>query len=283
MSNSSSGRHLAQSQKVTTLSESFSNKILRISKSIKLRSDGIIFCGHVRVYDNGTCSISTPNFKHFEYLFDVKCHLVAHVPETLLHQENISYLIPENGAYSAIMKELRARFGLKNVFNRIQRHVGYYDCFCFAFSINKYEAVNFYLNNTEDLDRFSLDFIDKVLSNIGNETQNLISLDNRMLSNIRGLKRNFESQLFYDDATLNSFLRGKFVNLSRRSNITLTAREQECLKYLFLGYTAKQTGEILGLSFRTIESYLDNIKNKLGCFRKTEILTRIISSSDRLT
>ncbi len=42
----------------------------------------------------------------------------------------------------------------------------------------------------------------------------------------------------------------------------LSKREQECLFYVLREKTAKQIAKILGLSFRTVEFYIENIKNK---------------------
>lgn len=52
----------------------------------------------------------------------------------------------------------------------------------------------------------------------------------------------------------------------------LSVRELECLFLQLRGKTIKQTGEILNLSKRTVESYLDNIKAKFGCQSKSELL-----------
>jgi len=49
-------------------------------------------------------------------------------------------------------------------------------------------------------------------------------------------------------------------------------RELECLFCLLRGMSAKQIGIILGLSKRTIEFYIDNIKNKVGCNKKSILL-----------
>jgi DNA-binding CsgD family transcriptional regulator len=51
----------------------------------------------------------------------------------------------------------------------------------------------------------------------------------------------------------------------------LSKREQECLKYLLQGKTAKEIGAALSISYRTVESYIESIKNKLGCWSKNEL------------
>lgn len=54
----------------------------------------------------------------------------------------------------------------------------------------------------------------------------------------------------------------------------LSARECECLKQLLLGKTAAEIGQSFYLSPRTIESYLENLKEKLSCHSKRELFSR---------
>jgi DNA-binding CsgD family transcriptional regulator len=51
----------------------------------------------------------------------------------------------------------------------------------------------------------------------------------------------------------------------------LSQREKECLMMLLQGKSAKETGVLLKLSSRTVESYLENTKNKLCCFSKQDL------------
>ena len=60
-------------------------------------------------------------------------------------------------------------------------------------------------------------------------------------------------------------------------NINLTPREEEILFYLIRGKTARGIAAILGLSMRTIETYLQHIKNKLGCQNKSELIELLLS------
>ncbi len=53
----------------------------------------------------------------------------------------------------------------------------------------------------------------------------------------------------------------------------LSPRERECVKLLLKGKSAKESGRILGLSFRTVEHYIENIKNKFNCQYKNEIFS----------
>ena len=56
----------------------------------------------------------------------------------------------------------------------------------------------------------------------------------------------------------------------------LTAREYDVIKYLLKGYSASQIADELFLSTRTVEHYLERIKDKLGCISKTDLIQNAI-------
>lgn len=57
----------------------------------------------------------------------------------------------------------------------------------------------------------------------------------------------------------------------------LSNRELECLFYTLRGKTARQIADIMALSKRTVESYLETIKNKIGCANKADLLVAAVS------
>lgn len=57
----------------------------------------------------------------------------------------------------------------------------------------------------------------------------------------------------------------------------LTKREKETLFYLCYGLTTKKIAAIMQLSYRTIETYIENIKSKLGCDNKHQIIEYAVS------
>lgn len=60
--------------------------------------------------------------------------------------------------------------------------------------------------------------------------------------------------------------------------ISLSWREIQCIYFLLAGCTIRLTGEMMFLSPRTIEFYLNNIKRKLMCRRKDEVMVKIMQS-----
>ncbi len=53
----------------------------------------------------------------------------------------------------------------------------------------------------------------------------------------------------------------------------LSLQERNCMKHLREGKTAKETAFAMGISPRTVESYLENIKDKTGCWNKSELFS----------
>lgn len=69
-----------------------------------------------------------------------------------------------------------------------------------------------------------------------------------------------------------------YVLIDKYENLNLSKRESECVYYYIRGYTAKQIAQRLTLSYRSIESYLDNVRNKLGTNNKIDMMLRVIET-----
>ena len=59
-------------------------------------------------------------------------------------------------------------------------------------------------------------------------------------------------------------------------DVSLSQRQSQCLFYLIRGKSTPMIASILGLSPRTIESYVEEIKNKMGCTKKSELIEKAI-------
>ncbi|MBL7480003.1 helix-turn-helix transcriptional regulator [Legionella bononiensis] len=66
--------------------------------------------------------------------------------------------------------------------------------------------------------------------------------------------------------------------IDHENKYELTNREYECVFLLIRGKSAKEIGTLLSLSKRTVESYIEHIKNKMDCKNKAEILVKAMLS-----
>ena len=59
----------------------------------------------------------------------------------------------------------------------------------------------------------------------------------------------------------------------------LTKREAECMFWLIQDCTIAQTASHMGLSARTVEFYMKNLKTKLSCHTKKDLVEKILQTS----
>lgn len=71
-----------------------------------------------------------------------------------------------------------------------------------------------------------------------------------------------------DEATLKADSQDKPL---KRSDV-LTPRQMDCLLYLTKGLTIKQIASSLKLSFKTVENYIAEIKARLNCHNRSELI-----------
>lgn len=67
-------------------------------------------------------------------------------------------------------------------------------------------------------------------------------------------------------------------SLQKAYQCGLSKRETECLFYLLDGCTAKEIAVALHLSHRTVEGYIENMKNKLGCSTASELIVKVLQN-----
>lgn len=65
---------------------------------------------------------------------------------------------------------------------------------------------------------------------------------------------------------------------AKHGDLYFTRREAECMLWLLRGKTIHGVALVLKLSPRTVEYYIKNMKNKLGCRTKFELIDLIYAS-----
>lgn len=66
--------------------------------------------------------------------------------------------------------------------------------------------------------------------------------------------------------------------VNRLADIEFTSREQSVIPLLLRGLTAKEIGRLLGISYRTVEEYLEVLKKKLHVRNKAELILKLLTS-----
>jgi len=68
-----------------------------------------------------------------------------------------------------------------------------------------------------------------------------------------------------------------------KNTFDITKRQAECLNCLVRGMTAKQIARTLGLSHRTVEDYILNLKDKFKCTTKSDLIGKVFDLGFEIT
>lgn len=113
---------------------------------------------------------------------------------------------------------------------------------------------------------------DKVLEEVKNRNENSKS----RLTNINCAAKEKRKYVRKD---LSSLRKQKADVLEKKQEVQFSRREADCLVHFLHGKTANETGLALGLSRRTVEFYVKNMRQKVGCRTKAELIS-IVKDGD---
>ena len=217
-----------------------------------LLCNGIKYFNYLRVQDDGQYCLLSSNANLMEYIFDNNIPVAAPVSkETVSHKFN--YLVMPEGPYDKALHDIKERFNLGHFIDLVERQKNYIELFCFGADADNSQIINFYLNRMDVLEKFKSIFKEKAAALIRTHLEKQLILPKHMMPGYRGVMK---SEYILDGAHL-------------------TSREVQCLRLLQQGKTAKQTAKKLHLSYRTVESYLDDVKSKLYVTNKSELLAKL--------
>lgn len=212
-----------------------------------LRSTQVDYFYHLKFINSNKLSALTLTPECNKYV--IEHNLAASGAEL---DEGVHYLPMSQASFSRL--QVNERFNLHHNLEIVENTNNSIDLFGFAIKYKRPEIVNTYFNKLEYFNRFIGEFKERASALIDKAVQEPISFS--LTQNLR------------DNHTVTLNNNGHLIHLNKR--------ELEALKALYQGYSARETAALLGLSRRTVESYLENIKNKLGVSKKVELMKFII-------
>lgn len=123
--------------------------------------------------------------------------------------------------------------------------------------------------NSEILNEFAAYFREKSVSLIN-------KMENNYLVPFKVIKHEENSSACRQ--FLEQIKRNKYILLSKSGEKKVSHREYQCFKLFIKNYSAKEIAKNLSLSPRTVENYLNNIKQKLYCSSKYDLLKIAVSN-----
>lgn len=250
------------------------NQIQDICKDF-FNSTGISYFNFVRVYYDGSYLSLCNNHAWSKFLIQnhKKYHLMLEGDKLQIKSGCLVWDAIEDFKDNPLTVLARDQFNLDHWFTLIARYHSFIELYHFATSKAQTKMNIFYLNNQDILQSFALFFKDKAHKLIqASEVHRYDLLDGDILE--LGYKlitedHDFEHNEFFKVCPINRFfLTGDL------KDTYLSTREAECLAYLYDGLNPKDIAKELKISHRTIEGYIEQIKHKMDCKYKNELLKK---------
>ena len=225
-----------------------------------LNKMGINYFSYKRCNKDGSRFYLTSNTELMDYyLNERQCHTFAHT-ESYQEGNKVRIALWSTINQFDLYKEMSDRFDVDHGIYLIIPNDGFYELFGFATSKLNYSILNQYFSNLDRLFNF-IDYFKERAERLINESEK-----EKIICNIQ------EVQIG------NEFDMGLLTRNKINPGIKLPRRQSECAKQLLLGKTTPQIASSLQLSPRTIEFYINNLKVKLDCQNKSELLIKLINA-----
>lgn len=233
--------------------------------------------GYTKYREDGSRMLLETNHEWFELYNQFEFNEKIDGPSSLLYNiANTSY----NEFHTNILigkpktRLHKILFSL-NMWNSVSVYIKtekYIEVFHLATSRDNEKIIDFYINHKELLQRFIYYFRDKLHDkNIKEIPYTAPNAFYRAFYNCNEGKTRQTQEAFLIDKFIKQTNIEKFYLMTH--DIFISKREMECLYYLSLGKSAKEIGRILKISPRTVESYLINIRRKVGLNTKNELIS----------
>lgn len=170
--------------------------------------------------------------------------------------------------FQECVSKVNHKFNMHSPLVLIEKGLDFAEMFCFSGRSD--EAMHtLHLKHSQLLKTYTAYFkneLNSLIYQMGRERFSLIDLQGETFYT------DFEDSSIKTEA-IHVFLiaLGKKAEVERASS--LSPRERECLRLLIHGNSAKDSALELNLSHRTIEFYIEHVKNKLNCSSKRELFS----------
>jgi DNA-binding CsgD family transcriptional regulator len=220
---------------------------------------GINYFAFKRTYSDGSKIYLFNNPTYYEHWFKNNYFLIGNkesAPSTYNDSYDLWEHLPDP---HNLYREGAECFNIAHGLTITKNHGSYCDFFFFATNRENLQVKKIYFNRKEVLDNYCNYFLDTAEKPIKIAEKHKIILP--FAPKIETLSK---------ETDVDQFL--KEIHKTKKDWTKLTKRELDCAHHLVLGKTYKEIALILELSPRTIEEYTNNIKRKMNCKNKAELI-----------
>lgn len=174
-----------------------------------------------------------------------ECIGFAGIAEDITKEKNHNQALLEAKEKAESANRAKTEF-LSAIVNELREHVG-------NKNIQSQELLNRLINDIEHFANYDLNKDNSSLELVENSSSKPLFVKNQKQINSNDLPK-------------------------ARKTLGLSKRESECAYYLTRGMTMKLVAKAMGLSPRTVEFYIENMKDKLGCHMKSDLIARLLDA-----
>lgn len=231
-----------------------------------------------RKYTNKTTFNLGNNGEWLEHFFTQHLYLQEDFDGNIIKYSSGCFVWPDLNIYQGkdlhIYQRAKDLFDISHGLTLIHKTKDYCDFYFFGTSAKNAFAINIYLNNIHLLERFIF-FFKEQCHELLNQAQQQSS--RILLQQADGEQNdNNEFTIDFDNQIIKNFIHDtkikKYYLNHENGIISISAREKDIIMALLKGKTTTETADKLFISKRTVENHIENIKNKLRCDHKFEML-----------
>ena len=233
---------------------------------------GIDYFGYLKTYADNSHIALTTNVGWLECFYkNFHEHGVIHKS---IDSYQDGYYLGSEAADQTTIQVMRNDFNIDHDLAIVRTHKDYLEFYTFAVEPQKSNIKNWYLNNIHILEQFILYF-----KETGKTLIQTAEKDRYILP--RHIEQPSEEPIYSAapnkiDDFLNKIKMNRYY-LSHDPEIYLTQMEFLCVSHSLKGLSSKQIAMTIGLSYRTVDSYLESVKKKLDVQNKTSMLIKVLN------
>lgn len=213
---------------------------------------GCHYFQYLKVYRDGSFSYVTTLPEWDEYITELlhKTNMPAvysHINGDMLEKNKFTFLWDPNLPETPV--KLARDFNIANGFTLVERYQDFYYMFAFATPATHTRAIDTYFNSLNEMNEFLLKF--------KYHQHKLIKEIDHFRINVPKIRQ---------DCNLDKMLLEKAPH-------HLSAQELACIKGLSHGHSYKEIAKQLGISHRTVETYLNRVRERYHLRHKHELIS----------
>lgn len=239
------------------------NKIAKIC--VPLRNLGISGFQYMRRFPDGSRYILCDCPQLMEYFYQEGFYPLTwydHDKPISIHRSGIEFW-PINSLYNTpeqetLDKNMCKLFNISQSITFLEKNTNFLDISRFLFG-----STRIYLFNDRIFHHFIFYFRENAqkLMNQCHDQRIIVPISNKKIAINEENENNF----------MNSISIKKYYLYGKPDNTYLTVHEKNCLHWCIQGKTYEEIGLILGTSKRTVENHIYKIKEKLNCYKQSQL------------